>query len=304
MSIHSLPNETLEIIFSFHVYELCGFRTALQLVCKRWNATAISFPALWTRVSWSPTIPPPHPSVNCRTLDALARAINRTAQATMDVTLEIPNAVPPPTELESFLSSANPTWPSRCTSLKIITTCDFYGRSLEGPLACLLLNTTSGFDALRTLILSHVDVVRCKMDLSSFLIRVGHSAHSLHRLELDYDDDVPLGLVQALITSGIFRRIQELKIPTSIGHVPWEALPNLCHLDVVFVDSLLCSCTSLAGLVAPKLASLRLEGPFHHIQLPPATIIRQLRRLEMVRISQGLVHALSAMRTNVDAVVP
>lgn len=304
MTTSLFPCEIWANIFSIYVQESSEATTinpvtTLQLVHPEWNETAVSTYTLWTRISWSSNTPLPPPMVNCRTLGALARTINRTAEAKLDVTLEIPNMSPTLAEFREFSSNVNFTWLSRCEFLKLRTSFDVHERSLDTSITQLLLRPGTGFESLDTLILSHLDFNRCESSLPNLLNHIKLSAGSLRRLELDYDDDVSLELTQELENCDILRRVQELKIPTSIGNLSWEDLPNLLHLDVVSVDSLFGPPTSLSTLTAPSLAYLRLEGFFRLTQLPPATIVRQLTHLEAIGVPQDVDHALSDMRANV-----
>lgn len=282
MHINQLPPEILEEIFFHAVNGINGLhsdRKDLFLTCKSWYRLVVAQVRLWTTISWSNLI---LATIRCPNLASFAQIIERTGNAALNLTFELPACRTDPFEfdhLELVNKKQTPEyqgWISRCQSLTLVAHPLVREYDPAATLEAVFGPAGYTFASLECLVLRHVCYSQPPGKSRIFLDQISTSAPNLYRLEIEYLWDAHV-LKELFERTDIQERIRELKLPMDIdSSVPWDAMRSLTHLHITRKNTSFPKSVNLRELIAPNLRRIHMEGDFPVDYLPSKAIIKQV----------------------------
>ncbi|KAG8851164.1 hypothetical protein FRC20_001857, partial [Serendipita sp. 405] len=120
-SINQLPSELLSVIFERYVWGLRRTPFALLLVSKLWYNLVNNTPSLWGNIFLGdPTLSRfCYGTIQCRTLDVFKAAIQKTKNATFQLTIDLGHIDFAQEDLTRCMGTLEPSWFKRCRALNL-----------------------------------------------------------------------------------------------------------------------------------------------------------------------------------------
>ncbi|KAG8780385.1 hypothetical protein FRC16_003159 [Serendipita sp. 398] len=120
-SINQLPSELLSVIFERYVWGLRRTPFALLLVSKFWYNLVNNTPSLWGNIFLGdPTLSRfCYGTIQCRTLDVFKAAIQKTKNATFQLTIDLGHIDFAQEDLTRCMGTLEPSWFKRCRALNL-----------------------------------------------------------------------------------------------------------------------------------------------------------------------------------------
>ena len=266
MPFDHLPAEIILMIFHTHIYLYLESRRSLLLTCRSWYNILTSCSYMWENVCWLP-MEYTFFRVTYQNIQSLDHAADRVGKS-FDLALLSPSSDQVAAEqLGPSGIASDEDWLSRCRSLTLWL--DRMTKKQLHTSATTLhpLMHQGDFQSLESLTLKGGFPTLAGRILTDVITQIDRTAPNLTRL--DVGTEVPLQLISQ--HSGILGRISSLSLwswETQQHPVPWSQLINLkyLHLSQNLYDHEIGqqkeSNLGLQDLIAPKLATLHLNGDF------------------------------------------
>jgi len=263
--------------FYIHVYVHREAKKPLLLTCRAWYKIATEDPTLWRTIAFGGWIRGVHSSDTGKTLDDLARNIQRTWGTTFTLLFQFPPTAPEDADIQRFVTTVDRDWLSRCRSLELRGLV-WQQYSIKSLMNDVLLPPSGHFAALECFSVEEMEVEDQNLTFGILIQRVAASAMNLRSLGL------ASGARPCAITAQVFqhvnmlRRIQRLLLHSVTIPVPWREFTHLEHLEYVCEGP---DQSNLAELSGPHLKSLCLDtdSSFVNIDLPTHALFKQLTHL-------------------------